>query len=88
MMVYFRKGKILPQLQHSLVQYFFDCLHVSTPGKATMAQEASGPDFMNFAVSKWRILYECSCVIEVLNKFGKEINARLAKHFISFSRRV
>ena len=47
----FRKNKVLPQLQSCFVDFIFNCLVISPPEKAELAEEMAGRDFLDFSVS-------------------------------------
>ena len=47
----FRKAKVLEKLQSNITSFFFNCLLVSTPVKAELAEDWSSSDYMDFSVS-------------------------------------
>ena len=47
----FRRAKVLEKLQSNITSFFFNCLLVSTPVKAELAEDWSSSDYMDFSVS-------------------------------------
>ena len=48
---FFRKCKVIPQLQESLLTFFFNCMSVSTPLKTEIAEHTSDKGYLDFSVS-------------------------------------
>lgn len=49
-MEYFRKAKVFPQIQSSVVDFIFKCMTISSPVKSELAEEWTGRETLDISV--------------------------------------